>query len=320
MSISVDDISILDALTRLDADAAHSGAPVAYIHAIRTGAPGSRHRITVNGAPAHITIGTPAGESGPPRDAADSFTRLRNAMQAATIDGIQPQLPPEISMVTWRHNDQELRICAPGAAPTLRRARERVRRRLTALSPLPLLGTLTQPLTGSATAVGIALAPVVPPMHTTPPPVPVVRELGGEIARPELPYILGLHVTAPATPQLAPMAPAPPDEATAPDISPRPTTDPTPPNRAPATTPTPGTSTSPTPTGSPAPEASSITSPAPPQTDPTAGTPLDAPQDPPSSSSAPAARTAPSASHTPRGHGYGHRHGKHKQRPPHGRR
>ncbi|MEV4672663.1 hypothetical protein AB0K34_13495 [Actinomadura sp. NPDC049382] len=318
MSISVDDISILDALTRLDADAAHSGAPVAYIHAIRTGAPGSRHRITVNGAPAHITIGTPAGESGPPRDAADSFTRLRNAMQAATIDGIQPQLPPEISMVTWRHNDQELRICAPGAAPTLRRARERVRRRLTALSPLPLLGTLTQPLTGSATAVGIALAPVVPPMHTTPPPAPVVRELGGEIARPELPYMLGLHVTAPAAPRFAPIKP--PDEATAPDSSPRPTADPAPPNRAPAATPTTGTSTSPAPTGSPLPEASSISpAPAPPQTDPTAGTPLDVPQNPPSiSSPAPAARTAPSTSHTPRGHGYGHRHGKHK-RPSHRR-
>jgi hypothetical protein len=234
MSISADD-TIETAFAGIDA--AHSGTPPTYITAIRTGTPGSRHHTTVAEIPAQITLGTAVGPSTSSRDIAASFAQLRDAMHAATqtaaaTDGIQPQLPAEISMVTWRHNGQELRLAAPGAAPTLRRAR--LRRRLTALSPLPLLGALTQPLTAPVTAIGIAIAPVLPPVHQPDTPAPVVQEMTGEISRPQLPYTADAHASVPTLPPLLPHA----EPSSAPDTAP---------TLAPLTV---GTVPSPTPTGS----------------------------------------------------------------------
>lgn len=235
MSISADD-NILDAFAILDAAAVTSGAPTSFSRAVRTGTPGTRHRVTVDGVPAHITIRTQS--PGPRRDT-ECFTQLLAAMKAATVDGIQPELPAEISMVVWEHEGRELRVCAPGTAAAIRRARKRIRDRLTALSPLPLLGALTQPIAGSATAVGIAIAPVLPPANPTAPPPGIVREMTGDIARPELPYQPGtvpvpalLGLTAPVLPTLPAPEQAAPDQSTqaptgpAPDTAPSPTTAP----------------------------------------------------------------------------------------------
>lgn len=221
MSANADDSSILDAFTTLEADAYNCSTPDGYIHAIRRGAPGSRHRVILDGHPTHITIG--ARSTGPRRDR-DSYEELVAAMRAAVTEtGIQPELPAEINMIVWQHEGREFRLCAPGSAAALRRAR--IRRRLSALSPLPLLGAITQPLAGSATAVGIAIAPI-PPMHQPDaPPPPVVREMTGDIARPALPYAPGSIPPAAGMPPwtIHPSAPTtPPVEATAKDISPAP--------------------------------------------------------------------------------------------------
>lgn len=333
MSISVDESGIptprnlTEAIAGLRRAADNSGVHPAYKRALRDGAPGTRHNITIGGHPVTIIVAQqPHHPANPAREHA-SWIELREAVTGllGTASGhhVAAMLPAEVAAAIWQHEGREVRAYHPGAASTLRRARSGIRRRLGALFPLPLLGTLTQPLTGSATAVGIALAPVVPPMHTTPPPAPVVRELTGEIARPELPYIPGLHLTAPPVTTLAPMTPEPPDEATASDTNPRPTVDPTPQTAAPATpaAPVPEVSVTPTPTVDPAPESTTTTSPPPapaPTEQPSTGAPLDAPEAP-AAEPGPAAQTSPSSTHTPRGHGYRHRHGKHQQRPSHRR-
>jgi hypothetical protein len=246
MSFQPDD-SILNALAFMDEDAEASVIPGDYCRAVRTGTPGSRHRITINKTTAHITI--QAQSPNPLRDV-ESFEELIAAMTAAVTDGIQPELPREISMVVWHHEGREVRVCAPGTASDIRRAR--IRRRLSALSPLPMLGWLTQPLAGSATAVGIAVAPVLPPMHQhNIPAAPIVREMTGDIARPELPYAPGSVTPAPeGLPwTFRPATPAPPPlEATARDTTP---TAPTPPL------------IHPTPTGTVPPAARTATTPSP---------------------------------------------------------
>lgn len=248
MSFQPDD-SILDAFALMDEDAEATLIPGDYHRAVRTGAPGTRHRITINKTTAHITI---RAQSPTPQRDVESFEELKAAMNAAVTDGIQPELPPEISMVVWQHDGREVRVCAPGSAETLRRAR--IRRRLTGLSPLPMLGWLTQPLAGSATAVGLAFAPVLPPMHHPDiPPAPIVREMTGDIARPELPYAPGSVTPAPEGLPLAfrPATPAaPPVEATARDTTPTP---PRPPLLNPTPTVTPPTAARVAPSPSPTP-------------------------------------------------------------------
>jgi hypothetical protein len=231
-----------DIFAAFHADAVASGTPTAYVHAVRAGALGSRHSVIVGETPARITIR--AHSTGPRRDAA-SFAQLRDAMTAATTDGIQPDLPPEIGMVVWQHHGREIRICAPGTAPALRRARTRIRRRLTALSPLPLLGALVQPVAGSATAVGIAVAPIPPIHHWPAPPQPIVRDMTGEIDRPLPPWLPAVHVHAqpgPLTPPVLPPAEiSSSDEATPPAAPPprrRTRTTPPPPPATPAPAPT----------------------------------------------------------------------------------
>lgn len=221
MSFQPDD-SILDAFALMDQDAEATLIPGDYHRAVRTGTPGSRHRITISGdTTAHITI---QAQSPSPRRDVESYEQLKAAMNAVITDGIQPELPREIAMIAWEHEGRELRICAPGTASDIRRARSRLRRRLSALSPLPLLGALTQPLAGSATAVGIAIAPVVPPVHHPDiPAIPIVKEMTGEVARSELPYAPGTVTPAPTGLPwtFRPATPAPPPaEATAKDATP----------------------------------------------------------------------------------------------------
>lgn len=261
MSLSADDAAILEAaIAEFGTHTANSRTPSAFINALRHGAPGSRHDITVNGTAARITIGA-RGTPDASTEAA-AFTQLRAAMTAAITDGIQPELPTEISMVVWEHEGREVRVCAPGSASTLRRAR--IRCRLSALSPLPFLGAITQPLAGSATAVGIAFAPVLPPVHHPDiPAIPVVREMRGEIDRPALPYAPGSVTPKPAALPwtIRPSAPVtPPAEATAKDNSPKPP----PPfvNPAPAATPPSTARIAPSPSPTPAPSGEAATAPA----------------------------------------------------------
>lgn len=289
--------------------------PGAYLRALRTGTPDTCYRITIDGRDVYIVLAHPPGPVDPPRES-ESWAELCHAIATATgCDGIHPALPRELALAIWTDdNGHEITACRPGApVGAIRRARSRIRRRLTALSPLPLAGVLAQPLTGSATLVGIALAPVIPPIHTTPPPAPVVREYAGEIDRPELPHIPGLRLTAATPTPLAPLTPERPDDAAAPDTSPRPTITPAAPTTAPTTpaaSPTPGVSTRPTPTSSPAPETTSADpTPAPTQ-----------PDQPPTDDTTPTAQPSPSSSHTPRGHAYGHDRHRHKPHPSHRRR
>lgn len=249
MSFQPDD-SILEAFALMDEDADAVVIPGDYCRAVRTGAPGSRHRIPINKTTAHITI---QAQSPNPRRDVESYEQLKAAMTAAVTDGIQPELPREIAMVVWEHEGRELRVCAPGTASDIRRARGRFRRGLSALSPLPFLGAITQPLAGSATAVGIAVAPVLPPVHhPAAPPAPIVRQLTGDVHRPAPPYAPG---SVPRAPEglpwtFRPATPAAPVEATAKDTAP---TSPPYINPTPAVTP-PSTariapSPAPTPTG-----------------------------------------------------------------------
>lgn len=299
MTTSADD-SIRDALTEMDRDAAHSGTPSAYIRAIRTGAPGTRHRVTVNGVPVHITIRAPCPRSAHRAAAsAASFAQLCAAMAMVDhVDGIQPELPAELAMAAWRKDGHDLRICRPGAAPSLRRAR--LRRRLTALSPVPLLAALVQPVAGGAVA-SLAFVPF-PPIHTAAPPAPVVRELTGDIARPALPWLPGDHVQAP----LSPLLPQPETAPTAPDAVPAASPSPT---HTPATegTPTPSpTVTAPQTTPSPEPTPTASTSP----------TESAEPTEPPAAEPTPTHHASSPAGH--RRH-HAHPRGRHHGQHPHGR-
>lgn len=185
---------LASAVNQWNANSSNSDIPTTYITALRTGIPGVRYQVSVDERTINVT---PARFGAPPynpdRERA-SWNQLCLAFRAAELDGIQPELPHELTMAVWTHNGREIRICQPGTAPAIRNARERLRRRLTALSPLPLLGALSQPVAGSATAVGIAVAPI-PPMHSTPPAPPpvVVREMNGEINRPPLPWLSASH-------------------------------------------------------------------------------------------------------------------------------
>ncbi|MGI5414298.1 hypothetical protein [Actinomadura luteofluorescens] len=251
MSLNADDASFLDdAVNAFHSHTSNSGAPSAFVNALRNGPQGSRHDITVDGVPTRITLG--AHRPPDSRRERAAFAELFTAMKAAQTDGIQPELPPEISMVVWEYQGRELRVCAPGSAPTLRRAR--IRRRLSALSPLPFLGAITQPFAGSATAVGIAFAPVLPPVHHPDlPAIPIVREMRGDIARPALPYAPGSVTPAPAALPWTVRPSAPPVEATAKDTSPQPPPpfiDPTPTVTPPSTARlAPSPAPTPTPTG-----------------------------------------------------------------------
>lgn len=230
--------------------ATNSGVPPTYLRALRHGAPGSRHRITIKGRPVSIVLGHQLQRPEDPAREKQSWIKLREAVALLRSghDCTHLALPREVAGVVINVDGRQVRVLRP--APL----KGRLRRRLTALSPLPLLGALTQPIAGSATAVGIAVAPIAPPIHPAPPPV--VREMTGDIARPELPYTPGTtgpgaYPTTPAfTVPTLPTLPAPADAAAA-DTNVPPQPDP-----APAVTPT--LSASPQPSSTPSIEPSPV--------------------------------------------------------------
>lgn len=307
-----------DVIDALDYYSDSCDVPGAYVRALRAGTPDTRYRITIDGRPVYIVLAAPPGPVDPARES-QSWAELCRAVDTAGqtgCDGIHPALPRELALAVWNHNGREITACRPGApVGAIRRARSRIRRRLAALSPFPLLGVLTQPLSGGATAVGIALAPVMPPVHAPQPPAPVTRDLGGEIARPELPHLPGLYPAATPAPALSPVVPAPPDESAASDTSPRPATPPgSPQDTAPAAPTAPPGSTTVSPT--PEPAAPSPTPSATVTVQPT-DTPalLDTPEDPPASSPTVQVQPPSAVTRGPRGHAHGHRPGKHPHKP-----
>lgn len=324
MSISVDESGIpaprnnlTEAVASLRRAAASSGVPPAYKRALRTGTLGSRHRVTIAGQ--LITVILADGQRHPADPAREraSWIELRDAflnLRDGTGDNVTSALPAEVAAAVWRRNGREVRAYQPGAAPALRRTRQRIRRRLTALSPLPLLTALIQPLAGSATAVGIAVVPVLP--VPAPPPAPAVATPStGDITRPQPPYTLADLLNTPPTPTTPPLD-LPPAEATAPDTT-------TPPPAVPLPTPSP--SATPTPTISPTATASPGTIPSPTPTpeqtttvpqpirtilDTLTGTPTAEPSPTPQTS----ATSGPPRHGKHKGHRHrqGHGHGKHK--------
>ncbi|TYK45230.1 hypothetical protein [Actinomadura decatromicini] len=315
MSISADDTGDHDLLAAAvhdwNAGSANSDVPAAFITALRTGTPGVRYQVTHDEHAVHVAVARAGAPPYNPDRERAIWQQLRVAMRDATLDGIQPELPCEFTMAVRQHDGREILLCRPGTALDLRRARERLRRRLTALSPLPLLGTLLQPVAGSATAVGIAIAPIPPiPPHSPPPAPPVVREMNGEIARPPLPWLGASHpehgILTPPTP---PALPEPKDTPAVDTVSP------------PAVTPT--RRTAPRQPAGPKPAREPARAPAPSTTPPAMSTPTPAPtgQDEPVTSIVPdQPPPAPEASPTAAPNPHAHRHGKHhKPRPLRGR-
>lgn len=183
MSISVDDFGaptaataattigtqdLAHALAAFRRDAATSRVPLPYIRALRYGAPGSSHHLTVNGRPVTIVIArTHCHRANPVREV-QSWRELRGTVAAVTCDTVSASLPQELAAAVWEHNGRQICVRRPGTADTVRRGR--IRRRLASLSPLPLLGYIVQPFTGPATAVGLLITPVLPPVQ--PPGLP----------------------------------------------------------------------------------------------------------------------------------------------------
>ncbi|TDD97562.1 hypothetical protein, partial [Actinomadura rubrisoli] len=152
------------ALARFKAGATSLNLPHDYRNAIRHGEPGDCHSLVLDGVRVFYTLAARSK-----RDCcwdyqreAESWREFRAALAAEYHTGIHPELPREIAAITYIRDSERVHLCRPGSHPGTRRRLRDIWRRWTALSPLPLLGALTQPLAGSATAVGIALAPVMP--------------------------------------------------------------------------------------------------------------------------------------------------------------
>ena len=238
---------------------ADASTPDRFTAWIRDRNVGTRCDLTIHGAPATITS---ASTSTATFDAAAEhrcWKQLRAAVQAALngdTETAATMLPAEVAAAEWVHHGKRTRIHQPGAAT---RALRCARRGLKALTPLPLLGAISQPLAGGATA-GILLAPIPLPSGHEPPPIsmPYVsgRPLTGDIYRPAPRSIAGTHPTTPAVGPGAPIFPAIiPRSALFPaagdsserDAAPTPAPAYTPPPSSQRTAPT----TSPTPTSSP---------------------------------------------------------------------
>ena len=191
---------------------ADSRTPDDFTAWIRSRDVGTRCDLTIHGAPATITsASTNAGTF----DATAEYRcweQLRAAVQTALkgdTETAATMLPAEVAAAEWVHHGQRTRIHQPGAAT---RALRCARRGLKALTPLPLLGALSQPLAGGATAAGILLAPIPLPSGHEPPPISMPfqpgRPLTGDILRPAPGSIAGTHPTTPAVGPGAPLFPA----------------------------------------------------------------------------------------------------------------
>lgn len=151
-----------------DALAAHSDAvhiPRAYLHVLRDGTPDGTYTISVGGQPVRVAVAADRRrcKHDPARER-DSWQQLRDIVATTTCAGIVLDLPQELVLAVWERDGHEVWACRPGT-PTgiMRKARQR-RRRLTALSPLPLLGAFGQAVTSGTCAASFAFAPVLPSM------------------------------------------------------------------------------------------------------------------------------------------------------------
>lgn len=190
---------------------ADSRTPDDFTAWIRSRDVGTRCDLTIHGAPATITSASTNSATFDATAEHRCWKQLRAAVQAALngdTDAAATMLPPEIAGAEWVHHGKRTRIHQPGAAT---RALRCARRNLKALAPLPLLGALSQPLAGGATAVGIFFAPIPITAPDEPPPfsMPIPGgTLHGEIDRPAPGTIAGTHPTAPAVGPGAPLLPA----------------------------------------------------------------------------------------------------------------
>lgn len=269
---------------------ADSRTPDRFTAWIRTRTNGTRCDLTIHGAPATITSASANTGTADPTAEYACWEQLRTAVHTA-LNGEKEAagtlLPAEIAAAEWVHHGQRTRIRRPGAAT---RAVRCARRGIKALTPLPLLGALSQPLAGGATAAGILLAPIPLTTPYDPPPYSMPlpgRTLTGEINRPALPRIAGTHPVSPAVGPGAPLLPAlptpkplilTPSDSAERDAAPTPGYTPTPSSQrtAPASTPEPSPSPTVHATPSPSPSVTDLLddkSPSPSPTTPSTGTP-----------------------------------------------
>jgi hypothetical protein len=193
-----------------DADA-REGLTGPFMNFMRTRRPRTRCQLSVLGSPTTLTSSsTGSGQADPPAEQA-CWKQLRAAIRTAS-DGhtatAGDMLPAEIAAAEWEHDGHRVRIRRTGATVrTLRCAQRGIR----ALTPLPLVGALSQPFVGGATAAGIFLAPLPLTAPNDPPPYSMAlpgRTLHGEIDRPEPRTIAGTHPTTPVVRPGAPLFPA----------------------------------------------------------------------------------------------------------------
>lgn len=190
---------------------AHASTPDRFTAWIRDRTIGTRCALTVHGAPATITSASTSTTAIDANAELRCWEQLRAAVHTALngdTETAAAMLPPEVAAAEWVHHGKRTRIHQPGAAT---RALRCARRGLKALTPLPLLGALSQPLAGSATAVGLLIAPIPFNAPTDPPPFSMAvpgRTLHGEIDRPAPNGIADAHPTTPAIGPGAPLLPA----------------------------------------------------------------------------------------------------------------
>jgi len=272
---------------------ADASTPDKFTAWIRDRTTGARCDLTIHGAPATITSASTNTTAIDATGELRCWKQLRAAVQTALngdTETAAAMLPPEIAAAEWVHHGKRTRIHQPGAAT---RALRCARRGLKALTPIPVLGALSQPLAGGATAVGILLAPIPLPSPDEPPPFSMAvpgRTLHGEIDRPAPGSVADAHPAttpavgpgAPLFPALLPRAPLFPaaGDSTEKDVAPTPVPVYTPPpatlRTAPPLAPTPPSTPTltPTPSAAPTPTTTGIldeTSPSPTPTD--TGTP-----------------------------------------------
>lgn len=298
-----------------------SRTPDRFAAWMRTRATGTRGNLNVCGIPAAITSASAGTGSPDPAAEYASWQQLRDAVRTALNGDTAAActlLPPEIAAAEWLHHGRRTRIRQPGAAA---RAIRCARRGIKALTPLPLLGALSQPLAGGATAAGILLAPIPLTSPHDPPPYSMAmpgRTLNGEINRPAPRTIAGTHPVTPAIGPAAPLIPAAPTptpliltapaDSTARDTAPAPITytpTPAPQRTIPTVSPTPTVPSSASPDPTPSPTTTNVLDYTPPSSPPS-GTPT--------GTSTPSPTTSPSPSITPTAKHTHHRHHKHPLR------
>jgi hypothetical protein len=248
---------------------ADSRTPDRFTAWIRARHAGSRCDLTIHGAPATITAASTHTGAFDANAEYACWERLRAAVNVALNGDTETAatlLPDEVAAAELTHHGGRIRIRRPGATT---RAVRCARRGLKALTPLPLLGALSQPLAGGVTAAGILLAPIPLTTPHDPPPYSMPlpdRTLNGEIDRPAPGAMAGAHPITPMVGPGAPLLPALPtakpliltpsdsaerDTAPAPAYTPTPSTQRTAPASTPESSPSPTKHVPPTPSPSP---------------------------------------------------------------------